>query len=403
MANYLNPIAEDLKYFGQEVVFQLKNALKLVPTVRTDYDGPSVKAGSHVQIPRIRVAGTASTRVSGGAVNLSDIVSDFVDIQVVEVYKAVAVDNIQKTLTNVNLMDELVQRIVYPVGASCDGLVAGLWTQFPYEAGKTDGTAMFNSTDDMNVLNDGEKILRDNGCPMDDGQLNVALGTTETVNLKKLDSYKRYDASGDPVQRRTGELKPLMGFRIMSTQQIGSAQLSSATETASPGAFNGAALKGATSAPMNGLGTGAVKKGTTFTITGVTGGPNTTSLRFTVLADATITTNAATVTFFPPLPVDVADTTAVQFKEHTASAPSSMNLMYHRNAIVAVSRPLAPFAGNNVDSVVVQDPDSGLSLRISYQSQLVTSTGSVEQIKCDLLFGAGVIQEGCTVKLTGAP
>ena len=60
-------IAEDFIFFGSEVLSQFQSRLKLVSTVRRDYQGSSQAPGSTIQVPSIKISGSATERSIGDA------------------------------------------------------------------------------------------------------------------------------------------------------------------------------------------------------------------------------------------------------------------------------------------------------------------------------------------------
>ncbi len=392
MANALNSVAEDLTFFGQEVLYQLQNNLKLVPTVSRSYRGAEAAPGSIVQVPLIDVSGSAATRAVQGAVTAADVTSSYVNVTMQQIYKAVSIDNLSRTFANVDLMSETAYRIAYLVAEKADSIVAALWNKIPYEAGEVDGTGFFNSTDDTDHLAEILKQLVANKAPTDN--LSFVMNPSEALNLRKLSSYKQAYFSGDGGEgRRTGDLKPILGFKLYESQQIANATLSTAAQWGTtPAAAAGSAV-GASTISLNALGTGTIKAGPTLVHTA-------SGNSYSVTADATITSNAAVVSVFPKVRSTI--TTSDTFTKTNHSAAGSMNFAYHRDAILAVARPQAAFAsGSGVTSVVATDPQTGLSIRLSHQSTLIGNPGMQEAIVADLVFGADVVRPEFIVKGTG--
>lgn len=390
----LNSIAEDLIYFGQEVLVQLQNSLKLVPTVKRNYTGAEAAAGSHVQIPLIDIVGAAAVRGIGGAVTASGLNSSFVTVDMQQIYKAVSIDNLQRTFSNVDLFAEAAYRMAYLVAAAADAQVAGLWNQMPYEAGTTDGTSAFATTLDIDTVSTARKVLSQNQAPLDEPNLHFVVSPTEALNIRKLASYKQMNFSGTAEGRRRGALGELMGFNIWESQQIAGPVTFSPTAVwgASP-VVTGVNAIGATSLACSALGAGTLKAGSTFTLDG---------FKYSVTADAVITANAATLLIYPGLKQASTVSDAITPSLHTV-ASGSVNLAYHSDGILAVARPSVAFAeGSGVTSVVTTDPQTGLSIRLSHQSILVGAAGMLEHLVCDLVFGTKVIRPEFCVKVSGA-
>jgi hypothetical protein len=391
MSNTLSSVAEDLTFFGQEVLYQLQNNLKLVPTVRRNYRGAEAAPGSHIQIPLVDVSGSASTRAVQGAATASDVSSSYVTVDMQQIYKAVTIDNLSRTFANVDLMSETAYRIAYLVAEKADSIVAALWNKVPYEAGSADGTGFFATTPDTDHLAEILKQLVANKAPTDN--LSFVMNPSEALNLRKLASYKQAYFSGDGGEgRRTGDLKPIYGFKLFESQQIGNATLATTSQWGTPIASGGSAV-GASTIALSGLGSGTIPAGSYLKHTA-------SGQQYVVSATATISGNAATVTVFPKVRSTVTTSDAFTFTGH--SAAGSMNLAYHQDAILAVARPSSAFAaGSGVTSVVAQDPQTGLGIRISHQSTLLGNPGMQEVIVADLVFGADVVRPEFIVKGTG--
>ena len=393
MSNNLGSVAEDLTYFGSEVLSQLQNRLTLVQTVRRSYQGAEESAGSNVQIPYITISGGATARAIGGAATASDVDAQYTTVVLGQIYQAASIDNLQKTFQNIDLMAETAARLAYNLAAASDSKIAALWNEIPNEVGTLDGTSIFNATDDINVFAAARKKLSANQAPLDLNNIHAVINPSEAYALRTLTSYKQANFSGTAEGRRTGDLYDTFGFQIHESQQIQDATLSVAAEWLSPGAVVGAFAKGASAVAINSVGVGTIKKGSTFTIG---------TAAYSVTADATITANAATVSIYPKLKVALVGGEAVTAVVHSAAA--SMNLMYHSDAFLFVARPSAAFAqGSGVTSVVVRDPQTGLGLRVSHQSQLLGSAGvaMTESILVDIVCGAKTVRPEWAIKATG--
>jgi hypothetical protein len=322
------------------------------------------------------------------------------NVTMTQIYQGVTVDNLQNLFSSVNMMEEAARQLAYNIAAAADAQVAALHTHIPYVVGKTDGTASFNSTDILKPLNDARKQLMLNRSPMDD--LVAVLGPTEAANFRSLSQLQKVNEAGGPNLLRNGEMGQILGFRIMESQQIATnVVMNDSSVTATPGAVNNASgyPVGTTTMAINSLGAGTVPAGTSFYVKTISG------TKYTVTAPATITTNAATITFSPPLRDAVANSDAVVITEYTnAAGGESFGLAFNRNAILAVARPTHPFqAGSGINSVIVTDDQTGLSIRVATQSKLLdSSAGYSESIAADLVFGCEVVRPESAVKIAGA-
>lgn len=390
MANAITSITTDLTTFGRILLAETRSRMVAARlAVRGNPAGASM-IGNKIEIPDLDVSGDAATLAIGGTASASDVTSTKRTLTVERIYKAVTVDNLENVFSSVDMMTRMASRIAYKVAKKCDSIVCGLWNEIPYEVGKLDGSAVFNSTDKHTVLADAYKTLFDNEADLDG--LVAILGSKEANAFRKLDNLWKVNEAGNSDVLRTQFLGSILGFTLYESQQIQDQLTSVAAETSSPGAVVGAHAVGVTSLSVNGLGTGTVKKGTTFALG---------SYRYVVTADATITTNAATLLIYPALKEAQSGSEAVTFTEHSTAA-SSQNLAFHPEAIRTVSVAPAPFReGSGVASAVVSDPQTGLSIRVAAESKLLGAPGYTESLSADVIFGAKVVRPEWAVRITG--
>lgn len=386
MANALGPVTTGLTYFGRQVLAQLKNKLVLVPACRQYFSGETVY-GSIVSIPVLEPLAEAGTRVSGGAVTAQDVSAMQVPIHLQEIYSAIAIDNLDSTLANFSLLDNYAGRVAYTVAAKADKLVAGLWQHIPNEVGTVDGSAAFGTNTMANIAA-AKKVLMDNQTPTDD--LHLIMSTAEQYNFYQTSNLFKVNEAGDGSLLRSGAMGSILGFEIDASQQI-----QSGTETAvgvwgAAPLMVGAGVQGDTTVSVDALGAGTVKAGSSFKLKGH---------NYDVTADTAIVANAAVLPIYPALQTAVVDEDPLVAVSYTAAG--SQNMAFHRDAIAVVTKGLAPLA-NNVTSTTVTDDQTGLSIRISMQSQLVGNPGMTTFIVADMVFGTEVVQPNYAVRITGA-
>jgi len=80
------------------------------------------------------------------------------------------------------------------------------------------GTTPFASN--FNTINELRQILEDNGCPMDDGQLSLAISTSAGTNLRNLSTLTKANEAGTAATLRNGELLNIGGFSIRASSGI---------------------------------------------------------------------------------------------------------------------------------------------------------------------------------------
>lgn len=389
MANTIAKITTALQTFGRELLPEMKNALVMVGLL-PKYDG--VLVGNTLVIPDLDISGTASVRAIGGAATPSDLVATSRSLTVQHIYQGFTMDNFENLITNVPAMQRAARRIGYNVAAKCDALTCGLWNEWPYETGEVDGTAAFNSTDIANVLADAYKILMDNQAPMDTGCYCI-VDTAEAAGIRKLSQLQKVSEAGTSDLIRNGVIGRLMNFNMRESQQVASATLSTAAQWgASPLVNNASCAIGDVTLPCDALGTGTIKAGSTFKVG---------NYQYCVTADATITTNAATLPIYPALKEAVADNAPLTKTDH--SAAGSMNPAFVPDAFVTALAPPAPFAGGGVISETIVDDQTGIGIRLSHESQVQGTSGAafLEKVTADVYFGVKTRRPEWIVKITG--
>lgn len=212
----------------------------------------------------------------------------------------------------------------------------------------TAGTAPFAS--DLKDLGQIKKILKDNGAPL--GDLQLVMDTTAGANLTGLTQLTNVNQSGDEGLLRQGLFnKPLVGFDLRETGQGQEHVVGAGTGYL---VNNGAGyVKGDTSIVV-GTGSGTINAGDTVTFAGHTDS-------YVVVAE--LTAPGTLVIAAPGLRQDVADTVAVT----NGADDYAANVAFDRDAIQFVARPPAmPDEGDaRMDSMIITDPNSGLSFEIS--------------------------------------
>ena len=217
----------------------------------------------------------------------------------------------------------------------------------------TAGTAPFGSN--FNEIASLRKILLDNGCPVNDGNLSLIINTTAGVNLRNLANLQKVNEAGNDALLRRGELLNLQGFSIKE-----SAGVSSHT-------------KGAATGILINNGSGEAVGETTLTLDTITA--NTTG----IVAGDIITYTADTLNKYvvrtglvgsagdivvakPGLRIAAPNDNAV-----TIGASYTANVGFHRNAVeLAIRPPAQPPGGDAGDHMLLYDERSGLSFDVAW-------------------------------------
>jgi hypothetical protein len=230
----------------------------------------------------------------------------------------------------------------------------------------------------------GSKVLNDNFISRDN---RIAIvDTTVEASLIQIAAFTSVDYGPDRAKavadatlgRRFGYdfyVDPLLGA---FSRSAAAADITGTTIT------NGTTLVDATTVAIDGItnATGTIYAGTSILLAGDT-------QRYIVRKDATIASNATTLTIYPKIKIEAADGTAVSFED-----AGYMNIGYSKNAITGAIVAPTPLAGGNS---VVQSYN-GISVRVSQDSSISTLADSIVY---DCFVGARVIQPEGGVLICG--
>lgn len=199
-----------------------------------------------------------------------------------------------------------------------------------------------------------------------------------------------FDRTNQTAARIEGNLGRKMGFDWFEDQQVPThtaGTLNGSTGGAGTALVNDAAVAiGDTTLDIDDTTlTGTVVVGDVFTVDGDT-------QTYVVTAGGTASSNALTgITFDPPAKVAWADNAAVTFKgDHV------VNLAFHRDAFAFVSVPLQtdPMSSRKVETI--QDPVTGITLRLEFVDQSKQS-----HWEFDVLFGQKLLRPELAVRVAG--
>lgn len=223
-----------------------------------------------------------------------------------------------------------------------------LWLETYRNASRAFGTAGTNPfASNFDAVAEVRQILVDNGMPTSERQTTLAINTIAGTKLRNLASLQRANEAGNDQLLRQGVLLDLQGLMMKESAQIG-------VHTAGTGTgylVNNVAgyAVGATSIAVD-TGTGTILKGDTINF----------GDGFDYVVDTALT-GGTVVIAEPGLRAAIADGATV-----TVRANATKNVAFHRRAVELVMRPPAVPEGGDaaVDSMIVQDPRSGLVFEI---------------------------------------
>lgn len=396
MSNYITNVGSSLTLYGRAVLRALSSRLAMLQRVNTSYSlPPGGVYGNTVQIPDIDVVGAASTRVAGGAATASDLVAGVRTLSIQQIYSAVQIENLDAFFSSIDLWAPAAERTAFRVSEKVDSIMCALWNKIPNEVGPLDGSAAFSS---LAYISAARRELSKSQAPLDD--LHIVMNPTEADNLRQVSNLYKVNEAGSADLLHAGTASNIFGFELAESQQIANA---TTTQADVSWTVTGVNARGSTTLVTGAQGSGTVPKGMTFSIAGFTNSAGY-LIRFVVTADATISGNAATLSIYPPLPSATAGGEVITAISHSAS--SSQNLAFHRDAILALAFPPAPFPANTgVSSEVVRDEQTGLGVRVAMSSHLLGSGGTAytTELSADIMFAADVVRPQFACRITGAP
>lgn len=210
----------------------------------------------------------------------------------------------------------------------------------------TAGTNPFASN--INAIGNLRKILKDNGAPVQDGQISLVLDTTAgSAGIGNIAQLQKVNEAGTGELLRQGLLGQLGGFLIRESAGV---QLHTKGTATGFDAAGGEPL-GENVIAVDGSDAGTILAGDVVTFAGDTNKYVVNSATASGAASGNITLNR------PGLRAALADTV-----EGTIGADFTANVAFHRSAIEFAARaPAQPEGGDAaVDSMIIVDPVSGI-------------------------------------------
>jgi len=233
----------------------------------------------------------------------------------------------------------------------------------------TAGTTPFASN--FNTINELRQILEDNGCPMDDGQLSLAISTSAGTNLRNLSTLTKANEAGTAATLRNGELLNIGGFSIRASSGI----RSHTKGTGSGYLVNQTGLTTGSRAITTDTGTGTILAGDVITFASGAGSG------FNYVVGSPLASNVVTLNH-PGLRGAIADNNAI-----TVGNSYTANVGFHKSAIELAMRPPAQPPGGDAGEEIatLYDDKTGLS----FSARLYKGYG-INQIKIMAFYGVKV-------------
>lgn len=205
----------------------------------------------------------------------------------------------------------------------------------------TAGTTPFASN--FNAIAEATQILRDNGTPQNDGRLSLIINTAAGTKLRNLAQLQKANESGSTALLRQGMLLDLQGCMIRESGQVGVHTAVGSDDHI----VNGAVAINGSTLTVDGTQTTDCAAGDIIQLSGDT-------TRNYVVHNQTST--ASIVLGTPGIQVAAANDETI-----AVGASYTPNVLVHQGAIELAARaPATPDGDAAVDSMLVQDPHSGL-------------------------------------------
>lgn len=366
---------------AREALMNLYNSTVLLPLVHTDYSAEFANVGDTVTV---RKPATFTVNEFSTTTTIQDATETSVAVKLDKLPDvSFAVTAKDLSLSVQDFSTQFLQPAMEAHAQYVDGLLAGLYADVYYTTG-TAGTTPSAISDITNVR---ERLAR-SATPLTERRL--VIDPSAENKFLQLPQNIEADKVGDQgTALREAAIGRKFGLDIVSGQNVKTHDNGTIAHTGTF-AVNGAVAAAATTMAVDGSTTltGIWKKGSVFTVAGVTGS-------YVVTEDtAAASGNAiATVKFAPAAPTGgFADNAVVtRVANHTA------NLGFHRTAFAFVSRPLAAPMGlpSNQSEVMTY---KGLGLRVTYAYNW---SKKQDEISVDMLCGVKTLDAARAVRLLG--
>lgn len=244
----------------------------------------------------------------------------------------------------------------------------------------TAGTTPFASN--FNTVNELRQILEDNGCPMEDGMLSLAISTAAGTNLRNLTTLTKANEAGTDATLRRGELLNIGGFSIRASAGVRSHTKGTGTSYL----VNQTGLTNGSRAITVDTGSGTILAGDIITFASGTGSGH------NYVVGSALASNVLTLNY-PGLRGNIADNNAI-----TVGNSYTANVGFHKSAIELAMRPPAQPPGGDAGEEIatLYDEKTGLS----FSARLYKGYG-INQIKIMAFYGVKVWKPEFVATLMG--
>lgn len=377
MANTLGPY--DPIDYAQTALTWLRKSLGFGSRVFRGYDRAPAEKGSVITLRRPQSYTATAMPVSATA-----LTPESVNVTLNQ-WWGVTIELTDKELsyTKEQIIAEQIAPMTYAVANKIDGLLAALYKDIPWSHSVSSALAVGD-------LTSARKVLSNNGVPMGDGNLHLALSPTLMKEALDLSAFTQHQGSGTAGAdaQQSGVLGARFGMNPFENQN---AQTHTAGTCADPvGALTADAAVGATSIAIDSVTSGGTfKAGDSLLIAGD-------SQRYAITADVTATGGAATLSIYPALKQAASSTAVVTITLTGGSGASKeLSLAFHRDAF-CLAMAVLPDNLPGIQVFSATDNQSGLSVRARRWSD---GANAKQYISVDALFGVRTLNAnmGCVL------
>lgn len=252
---------------------------------------------------------------------------------------------------------------------------------FAHNSIGTPGSTPFSGTS-VTLAATAKRILSQQLAPVTDRR--IVIDPLAEAAALTVGNILQAEQKGDQLAIVEGQIGKILGFNWFMDQNV-TTNTATTTSWATGWSSDGSAAVGVTSlAIVNATSHGAINAGFLFTIAG-------SAQIFAVTATTTaVTAVTLTIAFSPAVLTAIATAGAL-----TVVAAYTPNLAFHRDAACFVSRPLAG-AFNRDDSMTIQDPVTGIALRL-----MITREHYQETCRVSALWGSRMLRGEHVVRMLG--
>ena len=391
----LTNLAEDI-YVAADTVG--REVVGFIPSVTMNASSAQASVGDTVKAA-VTAEATALVNIDGGLMSVPEGPATGISSDSFQLTNSKAVQiplgaeqelQLQNVGQYATVYGDLIQQAMRKL---TNAMEADLFTEIKNNAGAASGVqgtspfAVGSNESGVEEILKAREILVDAGTPMDD--VSCVMNTTAGANIRS--NLKLLDASfaGNTSLREQGTLIPIAGISLRESGQISKHVAGTAAAT---GLIKVADNAGSTSVLIDSLDDGGTIKAGDVLESDAQEAAGTKKAFGVVSADLTAGSagsgaNELTATLNSGLVTATANDEAVRFLDYTG------NFVFHRRAAeLAMRAPAAPAGGDAAtDSIVVQDPHSGLVFEVrvykGYRKSMieVAATWGVKAWKSDFI------------------